>query len=50
MRDSVLPLQEVAGDTAVAGGKGANLGALMSAGFPVPPGFVVSSHAAHGFF
>jgi len=33
------------GDTAVAGGKGANLGELCAAGFPVPPGFVVSADA-----
>lgn len=30
---------------AEAGGKGANLGEMTSAGFPVPPGFVVSSGA-----
>ena len=30
-------------DTPVAGGKGANLGELFGAGFPVPPGFVVSA-------
>ena len=29
-------------DVATAGGKGANLGELALAGFPVPPGFVVS--------
>ncbi|MFD4198454.1 PEP/pyruvate-binding domain-containing protein, partial [Amycolatopsis thermoflava] len=28
-------------DDLSAGGKGANLGELTSAGFPVPPGFVV---------
>jgi len=33
------------GDTATVGGKGANLGELTGAGFPVPPGFVVSSNA-----
>lgn len=32
-------------DTALAGGKGANLGELMRAGFPVPPGFVITSAA-----
>jgi len=32
-------------DTAIAGGKGANLGELISAGFPVPPGFVVTAPA-----
>ena len=47
----MLPLEEVrAADTAVAGGKGANLGDLMAAGFPVPAGFVVLSHAGHAFF
>ena len=33
------------GDTASAGGKGANLGELTRAGFPVPPGFVVTASA-----
>src|SRR5690606_28378952 len=28
-----------------AGGKGANLGELISAGFPVPPGFVITAPA-----
>ncbi len=32
-------------DVASAGGKGANLGELVSAGFPVPPGFVVTAAA-----
>jgi pyruvate,water dikinase len=32
-------------DTATAGGKGANLGELSSAGFPVPPGFVITAPA-----
>jgi pyruvate,water dikinase len=32
-------------DTAVAGGKGANLGELTRAGLPVPPGFVVTAAA-----
>jgi pyruvate,water dikinase len=31
------------GDVSVAGGKGANLGELISSGFPVPPGFVVTA-------
>ena len=34
-----------AGDVARAGGKGANLGELARAGFPVPPGFVVTAQA-----
>ena len=32
-------------DAAIAGGKGANLGELTNAGFPVPPGFVVTAGA-----
>ncbi len=40
--NSVKTLSELCkGDTAIAGGKGASLGELMSAGIPVPPGFVV---------
>ncbi|WP_336716166.1 PEP/pyruvate-binding domain-containing protein [Arthrobacter sp. USHLN218] len=34
-----------AADVAAAGGKGANLGELVRGGFPVPPGFVVSTAA-----
>ncbi len=33
------------GDVRTAGGKGANLGEMIGAGFPVPPGFVVTSAA-----
>ncbi|WP_437656812.1 PEP/pyruvate-binding domain-containing protein [Sorangium sp. So ce1182] len=33
------------GDLAVAGGKGANLGEMIRAGFPVPDGFVVTTAA-----
>lgn len=33
------------GDTAIAGGKGANLGELARASLPVPPGFVVTANA-----
>jgi pyruvate, water dikinase len=33
------------GDSAIAGGKGANLGELTGAGLPVPPGFVVTAEA-----
>lgn len=40
---AILALSEVGqADVVVAGGKGANLGELVRAGFPVPPGFVVS--------
>jgi pyruvate,water dikinase len=34
-----------AGQVAVVGGKGSNLGTLTRAGFPVPPGFVVTAAA-----
>jgi pyruvate,water dikinase len=33
------------GDVPIAGGKGANLGELIGAGFPVPPGFVITAPA-----
>ena len=32
-------------DTALVGGKAANLGRLVRAGFPVPEGFVVTTRA-----
>ncbi|GAY12658.1 PEP/pyruvate-binding domain-containing protein [Pseudonocardia sp. N23] len=37
------------GDVDVAGGKGANLGELTRAGFPVPPGFVLGTDAYRVF-
>src|SRR5579864_9153075 len=37
------------GDVGYAGGKGANLGELTSAGLPVPPGFVVGAPAYAAF-
>ncbi|MGB9635608.1 MAG: PEP/pyruvate-binding domain-containing protein, partial [Candidatus Micrarchaeia archaeon] len=36
-------------DVGIAGGKGANLGEMYRAGFPVPPGFVVTSNAYFDF-
>src|SRR5690606_5866413 len=40
----ILPLDELTkADVPIAGGKGANLGELRHAGFPVPPGFVVTA-------
>lgn len=36
-------------DIALAGGKGANLGEMAQAGFPVPPGFVISALAYRYF-
>jgi phosphohistidine swiveling domain-containing protein len=48
--DYVRPLDQFsAGDWAVAGGKGANLGELRRAGFPVPPGFVLTVDAYRAF-
>ncbi len=42
----VVGLDELGvGDVAVAGGKGANLGELLSAGYQVPPGFVITAAA-----
>ncbi len=44
--DYVKLLQELGrGEVALAGGKGANLGEMVKAGLPVPPGFVVTSKA-----
>src|SRR5689334_22271697 len=37
------------GETAYAGGKGANLGGWTAAGLPVPPGFVVGAPAYAAF-
>ena len=36
-------------DVSVAGGKGANLGEMFRAGFPIPPGFVIGSNAYFDF-
>lgn len=36
-------------DISLVGGKGANLGEMTRAGFPVPPGFIVTSHAFYEF-
>src|SRR5688572_21609030 len=45
-RPLVAPLEAFGReDLAVAGGKGANLGELLRAGFAVPPGFVVTTRA-----
>src|SRR5690242_18630306 len=46
----VLDLSRVGkDDLARAGGKGSNLGELIRAGFPVPPGFVVTTAAYDRF-
>ncbi len=42
--DSIIWLEDIGKkDAAIAGGKGAKLGELLKAGFPVPEGFVVAS-------
>ena len=47
---AVLGLEDVGrDDVALAGGKGANLGELVRAGFPMPPGFVVTTVAYRVF-
>ncbi|MEK7667478.1 MAG: PEP/pyruvate-binding domain-containing protein [Gemmatimonadota bacterium] len=44
-------LEEVGrADTALVGGKAANLGAMLAHGFPVPPGFVVTAPACQRCF
>jgi phosphoenolpyruvate synthase/pyruvate phosphate dikinase len=49
-RIGIRPIAELhRGDVAFAGGKGANLGELTSAGLPVPPGFVVGAPAYAAF-
>ena len=46
MAPTVVPLsRRKASDPSVAGGKGAGLARLMRAGFPVPPGFVITTAA-----
>ena len=50
MADAILFFDEApAQSTAVAGGKGASLSRLAASGLPVPPGFVISADAFHGF-
>jgi len=46
----VLPFEAIdAGDLPLVGGKGANLGEMAGAGFPVPPGFCVTTVAYRAF-
>jgi len=44
-----LPFDAEDATLAVVGGKGANLGRMSRAGFPVPPGFFVTTEAYHAF-
>ncbi len=46
LHDPIVPFARASlADEAVLGGKGANLGELTAAGFPVPPGFVITAPA-----
>ncbi|MDI6858045.1 MAG: phosphoenolpyruvate synthase [Dehalococcoidia bacterium] len=46
----VVKFEEVGrGDIALVGGKGANLGEMLRAGIPVPPGFIVTAEAYSRF-
>src|SRR5579872_5049099 len=50
MRDLVVWFKDVGKeDVALVGGKGANLGEMTQAGFPVPPGFIVTTTAYREF-
>ncbi|MBN1313507.1 MAG: hypothetical protein JXB30_19025, partial [Anaerolineae bacterium] len=47
---SITPLSKLEHSSLpLAGGKGANLGALLQAGFPVPPGFCITTDAYRAF-
>ncbi len=45
----ILPLAATGASLAVAGGKGANLARLAAAGFPVPPGFLLTTAAYRAY-
>src|SRR6516165_10459577 len=45
----ILPLQAGNMSLLLAGGKGANLARLVMAGFPVPGGFLITTHAYHSY-
>lgn len=46
----ILPFEQIsAADLPRVGGKGANLGEMARAGFPVPPGFCLTTAAFHAF-
>lgn len=50
MNDFIRSFSEVAAnDVALVGGKGANLGEMAGAGFPVPPGFCITVEAYRKF-
>lgn len=45
MTTFVLPFDSPDATLALVGGKGANLGRMARAGFPVPPGFLITTTA-----
>ena len=50
MSEFILPFETVnSKDVSIAGGKGASLGEMTKAGFPIPPGFVVLASAFDRF-
>lgn len=50
MAERILWLADIGRqDVALAGGKGANLGEMIRSGFPVPPGFLLTSVAYREF-
>ncbi len=50
MKETILWFKDIRkDDVALVGGKGANLGEMTSAGFPVPPGFVVTAASYKAF-
>ena len=50
MAQLIYPLSELdKGSIRLVGGKGASLGEMLKAGFPVPPGFVISARAFEEF-
>lgn len=49
MFDFVLPFESPEATLAVAGGKAANLSSMTRAGFPVPPGFILTTAAYRSF-
>ncbi len=49
MTTFVLPFDSSDATLEVAGGKGANLSRMTRAGFPVPPGFLITTAAYRAF-
>jgi len=50
MMTYIIPFSQLGkNDIPTAGGKGANLGEMTKAGFPVPPGFVLTTKGYDAF-